>query len=503
LFDEDSTQIQLFLLKLISRAQIILFCHDKFSANTGNRIFHIQSLSSKFKIDSVPLLYTPRDFIRHPNLPLLYVAESDNGLLPLKLVDQLCAGEKRPDGSSASLDPRQFGFPKAKGYWASCIQVIDMDKLEVVDTQFMEDGDCLTSIGLPFIKNQEERFVIASAAHELNVSPRSAPCGYIYVFGFEKQYPENWQEGMPDPPANYRKLDYIYKSEVVETDDRDENKKTPLGVPMAVTPFKGQFLVGVGRDLYKFDLGTKCVLRKARCYRATPNTITSIQVTGSRIICTDVKDSVTMLQYKYKDNYIVPFCDDVVSRWCTTASCMPDYHSAVAGDKFGNIFMLRPPPAVSAEVDRDVPGQHLVHDRPYLGGQAYRFDLVMHYFVNDIPTGFFKGPLIPVGKGGHVLFWAGLRGTLGCFIPMITRADIEFFVQLELKMRDQDKPLTGRDHLAFRGYYVPPKGCVDGDLCERYLVLSREKKVLIAQQLDRKVDEVEKRILDMRYSYAY
>jgi hypothetical protein len=61
-------------------------------------------------------------------------------------------------------------------------------------------------------------------------------------------------------------------------------------------------------------------------------------------------------------------------------------------------------------------------------------------------------------------------------------------------MRSEEPSLIGRDHLAYRGYYAPVKGVIDGDLCERYRLLPSDKKQRIAAELDRKVKEVEKKI---------
>ena len=55
----------------------------------------------------------------------------------------------------------------------------------------------------------------------------------------------------------------------------------------------------------------------------------------------------------------------------------------------------------------------------------------------------------------------------------------------------------------YRRYYIPVKGCVDGDLCERFFVLERGKKERIAAELDRSVREVEKKIGEMRTRVAF
>jgi splicing factor 3B subunit 3 len=89
------------------------------------------------------------------------------------------------------------------------------------------------------------------------------------------------------------------------------------------------------------------------------------------------------------------------------------------------------------------------------------------------------------------------------FVPFESREDVTFFSTLEMEMRKEEPPLTGRDHLVYRGYYVPVKGVIDGDLVERFLRLPREGRERIAGELDRSVREVERKIGDMRTRSAF
>ena len=94
-------------------------------------------------------------------------------------------------------------------------------------------------------------------------------------------------------------------------------------------------------------------------------------------------------------------------------------------------------------------------------------------------------------------------GTLGVFIPLISREDADFFQSLEQHLRTEDPPLLGRDHLMYRGYYAPVKGVIDGDLCERYNLLPNDKKMMIAGELDRSVREIERKISVMRFNLPH
>lgn len=70
-------------------------------------------------------------------------------------------------------------------------------------------------------------------------------------------------------------------------------------------------------------------------------------------------------------------------------------------------------------------------------------------------------------------------------------------------MRSQNISLIGRDHLAYRGYYVPIKATVDGDLCEAFNTLPYPKQQSIAADLDKNVGEVLKKLEQMRTSSAF
>lgn len=71
-------------------------------------------------------------------------------------------------------------------------------------------------------------------------------------------------------------------------------------------------------------------------------------------------------------------------------------------------------------------------------------------------------------------------------------------------MRTQNTSLVGRDHLAYRGYYAPVMGVVDGDLCESFNALPYPQQQAIAADLEeRSVPDVLKKLESMRTSAAF
>ena len=65
-------------------------------------------------------------------------------------------------------------------------------------------------------------------------------------------------------------------------------------------------------------------------------------------------------------------------------------------------------------------------------------------------------------------------------------------------MRNESLSVVGRDNLAYRSFYAPTKGVIDGDLCELFSTLPYDKQKEIAGELERPVSEVLKKIEDAR-----
>lgn len=331
------------------------------------------------------------------------------------------------------LPPDEFGYPRAQGHWASCISVVDpIHAKEVLQRIDLDENEAAVSIAaVSFSSQDDETFLVVGTGTNIIVSPRSFSAGFIHVYRF-------LEDG--------KELEFIHKTKIEEP-------------PQALLGFQGRLLAGIGTELRIYDLGLKQLLRKCQA-QAAPNLIVGLQTQGSRIIVSDVQDSVTYVVYKYQENRLIPFVDDVIARW-TTCTTMVDYETVAGGDKFGNLWLLRCPQKASEEADEDGSGAHLIHERQYLQGAPNRVSLMCHFFPQDVPTSIQKTQLVAGGR--DVLVWTGLQGTLGILVPFISREDVDFFQTLEQHLRSEDAPLAGRDHLIYRSYYVPVKGVIDGD----------------------------------------
>ena len=439
-----------------------------------NRIFTIEELTSNVLQQSVELAYTPRGFARHPEQPIFYVVGADSNTLATSTREQLLNDPGVVNGDATVLPPESFGYPKGTGHWASSIQVVDpLVAKSVVNSIELQDNEAAVSIAVvPLASQQDEAYLFVGTGKDIVMNPPSFSCGFIHTYRIKN-------EG--------REIEFIHKTKV----------EAP---PRALIAFQGRLLAGIGPHLRIFDLGIRQLLRKAQALDVVPNTIVGLQTQGSRIICSDVQDSVTFVVYKHNENLLLPFADDTVSRW-TTCAAMVDYETVAGGDKFGNLWLVRCPQKASEEADEEGSAAILIHEKGYLQGTPNRLELMGHFFTSDLPTYVQKTPLVPGGR--DILFWSGIQGTLGVLIPFVTRDEVDFFQTIETQVRTEDPPLAGRDHLTYRGSYAAVKGVIDGDMCERFYRLSRDAKERIAGEVERSVREVERRISDMRTRVAF
>lgn len=431
----------------------------------------MENLNDNLIQKSLPLSYTPRRFVQHPNQPYFYVIESENNTLAPELCAQLLGDPSLDNVDAKMLPPEEFGYPRKDGMWASCISIIDPvgEQPRLLQRVNLKGNEAAVSAAIVSFDSQEgESFLVIGTGKDMVVNPRQFSEGYIHVYRFH----DDGQD-----------LEFIHKTKVEEP-------------PMALLSFQGRLVIGIGKTLRIYDLGVKQLLRKAQADIA-PQLIVSLHTQGSRIVVGDIQHGIIIVVYKQQSNTLVPFIDDTIARW-TTCTTMVDYESVAGGDKFGSIWIVRCPQRTSAEADEPGSEVHLTNAPKSLQGTPNRLDLMTHFFTQDIPTSISKTSLVVGGQ--DVLLWSGLQGTIGVLIPFVMREDANFFQTLEMHMRSEDPSLAGRDHLMFRGYYAPVKGVIDGDLCERYVLLPKDKKEMIAGELDRTVREIERKISVSYYS---
>ena len=461
-------------------------------------IFEIESsLEDRLVTQDVKLQYTPRNFARNPWFPVFYTVEADANTLSegtkevMRKSKQASITDGATNGTNGTSDEMEvdgateedtsaLGLPRGKGHWASCIQAVDpVYGKGVTHTIHLENNEAaLACACVPFESRDWEVYLAVTTAQHLSTGTGDAvgpTKGFVHIYKLVEA------DGLGGA-----KLEFVHKTEFDQ----------PI---YALLAFQGKLALGVGNEIFVYDIGRKALLRKSRG-TVVPNTIVSLQAQGNRIVCGDVSEGATYVVFKQKHNRMIPFVDDTIQRH-TTCTTMLDYETTAGGDKFGNIWIVRCPEQASKEADEEGIGGFIVNERSYLNGAPYRLGLQAHFYAQDIPMSMQRTALVAGGQ--EVLFWSGLQGTLGMFVPFVSREDADFFTQLEGHIRGEEPPIAGRDHLMYRSYYVPVKAVIDGDLCERFMALTYDQKQTISAEVERSVKEIERKVQDMRSRVAF
>jgi len=161
---------------------------------------------------------------------------------------------------------------------------------------------------------------------------------------------------------------------------------------MAMSPFKGRLLVGVGNRLRIYDLGKKKLLRK--CENKHFHTlIQSIFVQGDRIYVGDVAEAYHFVNYNKAEKQLNIFADTTTPRYLTCGTPI-DYDTICGGDKFGNVFVARLPSDVSAIIAKDPTGGKL---RGAYGElirpEPYKLAEIVQYHVGELLTSIQKSSI--------------------------------------------------------------------------------------------------------------
>uniref|UniRef100_A0A671VD28 Splicing factor 3b, subunit 3 n=1 Tax=Sparus aurata TaxID=8175 RepID=A0A671VD28_SPAAU len=422
------------------------------------RILALEKLGAVFNQVAFPLQYTPRKFVIHPETNNLILIETDHNAyteatkaqrkqqMAEEMVEAAGEDERELAAEMAAaflnenLPEAIFGAPKAgAGQWASLVRLVNPIQGSTLDQVQLEQNEAAFSVAVcRFPNTGDDWYVLVGVARDMILNPRSVGGGFIYTYRLV---------------SGGEKLEFVHKTPVED-------------VPLAIAPFQGRVLVGVGKLLRIYDLGKKKLLRKCE-NKHVPNLVSGIFTIGQRVIVSDVQESLFWVRYRRNENQLIIFADDTYPRWVTTA-CLLDYDTMASADKFGNISIA---------------------------------EVVVNYHIGETVLSLQKTTLIP--GGSESLVYTTLSGGIGILVPFTSHEDHDFFQHLEMHMRSEFPPLCGRDHLSFRSYYFPVKNVIDGDLCEQFNSMDPHKQKSVAEELDRTPPEVSKKLEDIRTRYAF
>ena len=460
------------------------------SSNTL-RILSLERLGTVFNQQSWPLSNTPRKFVIHPESGHIVIIETDHNCFSEKSKadrkqqiaeemveaagdeDQEKAAEMAAAFLTNDLPDKVFGAPKAgPGQWASAIRILDPISGTTLDQVDLEQNEAAFSIAIvKFTQMGDVPFLLVGIARNLVLNPKSCPGGSIHTYQIH-------EEG--------RRLQLIHVTPVED-------------VPYAIAGFQGKVVISVGKGLRLYEMGKKKLLRKCE-NKHFPHCVVNILTYGSRIYASDAQESVFFVRYKRADNQLVIFADDTMPRFVTTTTLL-DFDTLAVADKFGNVSVVRLPSKADDDIDEDPTGVKALWDRGWLGGSSQKVETLCNVYIGETILSLQKTTLIP--GLSECLLYTTISGSIGVLVPFTSSEDQEFFTHLEMHLRSENPPLSGRDHLSFRSYYVPSKNVIDGDLCEQYNSIDVSKQKSIAEELERVPAEVSKKLEDIRTQYAF
>lgn len=425
--------------------------------------------NSDFVLSLLKLRYQPRKLLKAAK-NFYFVLES----LPNVILGAASCMDEKTSGEDDQEDETLAGYRCREGSWASCLQVVNLDSRDIVQTiEFKEDKHAVCMAQVEFDGGLH---LVVSVVKD---SPQKA---LLYTFKIDSE----------------QNLSLVHETQV----------DAPV---TALTRFQSRLSVALGSQLRVYEMGKKQLLKKSSTNVDILTRVNKLEyLEGGLFVAADATSSVVYLNFNSARNHFEPLISDTASRAVTAFACL-DKRTVAAGDKFGNIFVSRVPLEVATQMSNNVLSQ--LQDE-FLNGPSFRLLKLCDFYVGDVVTSFHKGSFV-VG-GTESLIYTGIQGTIGMMMPLGTHHEVQFLLNFEKSMRkhyekeieDIDKlgnrfNLVGREHLKFRGYYNPVKNAIDGDFLERYYELESSLKIKIASELGRVPREVERKLYDLRNRAAF
>ncbi|KAJ2142364.1 pre-mRNA-splicing factor rse1 [Coemansia sp. RSA 678] len=446
-------------------------------ASNTLRILSIDRPDAIFNHAAIPLSLTPRDFVLNATSRHFAVIETEHAhLTSAQAARELVArGDvSESEAETAVLPPEQFGLVRSeRGRWASLIRVLDPFTGD--STQIIELEDNFAAVSLAEVVFGGETFVVVGCARGMTLSPRGCQAGSIRTY--------RWAE-------EGTRLELVHATPV---DD----------IPQCLLPFNGLLLVSLGGTLRLYDMGIRQLLKKTQS-SVSPHVITMMrphpQLPNQRLFIADVQESIRLVAYSPDTHVFRTVVDDTLPRYITSMHVLDDGDTVVAGDKFGNLAVLRVPERAAKLLDSDPTGARLAFEKPKFG-TTHKWDLVAEFHIGDIATSLTTCALAPASR--QVILYTTLMGSLQVCVPFVSKSDMDFFRTLELAMRKLWTPASGRNHLAYRSAISPVRSFVDGDLCEVFFTLDYDMREAISDEVDRTQSDIFKKLEDMRSMFAF
>ncbi|KAI3402520.2 RSE1 [Candida oxycetoniae] len=417
-------------------------------------------------IETLKLRYMPRKMISFDTR--LYVSE-------------VGVGVKTPYQQSLTKDVddkvdttyyEKFGYELSKNNCASCCQVVQNGQVKHT-FEFYKNEQIIDMAIAHFNKNN---YLVVGVKNVVDAK------NLLYTFKLDRK----------------KSLQYTHKTELDY-------------FPQVIEFFNDRVLIGSDNTLSLYEMGQRQLLRKSFTrfdfLKKINKILPSVQ---NRIIIADLQSGSSLLFAKFDadENQFVPVADAIIKRNITSIAKL-DYDTVIMGDKFGQMAISRIEEVDSRKIDQEWSiVKQQTQDSSSINSCIFKLRDLCEFYIPDIITSFQMSD--SSSTEGSILYM-GLQGTLGVMIPLLTKSEIELLFNLQLEMRklcnpDDKKTMAvarwlsplGKDHIKHRSYYQPVKNVIDGDFVENFTCLDHGWKLRISQSLNRSINEIEKKLHDVR-----
>jgi splicing factor 3B subunit 3 len=375
-------------------------------------------------------------------------------------------GDEDEEEKDARKTPVRGPLPSKPGTWGSCVRLLDpsanCSTLDCIEMGRNEAALCCASVR--FHSKGGEPLLAVGTVTGMTMNPLKQVASHIVLYRI----------------VDGGRLQLLHRTAVED------------GPVLALAHFQGRLLAGIGKSLRLFEMGKRQLLRKCE-QRGLPTFVKTIQTVGDRAFVGDMMQSIQVFRYDAMANRFVTLAIDPSPRPIVSQELL-DFNTVAVSDKFGNISILRMPRGAEAGAI-DMSGQRALWDSSRTDSTP-KLELLCQYYVGEVVTAMTRSSL--VAGGAESIIYVTACGRIGALVPFSSRADVEFFTQLETALRTEVLRPTGRDPQSYRSYYAPALHVIDGELCEAFNSLPHDKQAKIAAELERSPGDIMKKLEDTR-----
>ena len=479
---------------------------DYICLSIGNElsIRSITNVFNHFSKTSYPLKYTPRKVITHPQYPLLFILEGDHHAIEIEIqnnnsIEEESENEIKEEDSQEKIDTKQ-----------------------IQNTTMIIEGNDGEWVGGIELFNVHQQTLIQNISFDKNCSPTSGCVVYsisknkwYFVCGVISSYKTR--------PIQYSKSE-IQVYEIIENKSIQFVYSTQMEYPVrSLIEYHGMILAGVGNNLRLYDIGLKSLLKKAELKKLSSdiiqlhvvhnqqqlenvfnndnnisnqlNNLNNNHQTNEIIVSIGMSDGINLIRFNTFSRKFEIFVDSL-PRWIVT--CTPlSFTSYLCSDKFGEIFIFELP-TETQQIALN-PYSVLLQPNKYLyNASPNKLSIGMQFYTGDIATSFIPTTMTINGK--PIILYSNFMGKLSALIELKHQSDKEFYQTLEMHMKLHFSNVSEREQISFRSAINPIKNVIDGDLCELFMLLDEDVQQQIANEMEKEISDIIKKLIDMRKS---